>query len=53
MAEKALEYLYRQLKDHKIAWEHAKRRGDREAVDNLEKKIACVEYLIDLATKAL
>lgn len=53
MTQKALDYLYRALKNHKIALGHAEERNDREAVENLENKIACVEYLIDLTTKAL
>lgn len=53
MTQKALDYLFRQLKDHKIALGHAEKRGDKDAVENLKVKIECVEYLIDLATKEL
>ena len=53
MVQNVLEYLYKLLKDHKIAREHAQRRGDKSAVDNLDNKITYVEYLIDRTIKEL
>ena len=53
MAKRALEYLYRQLKEHKISLDHAQERRDIRAIDNLNEKIRCVEYLIDLTMKEL
>lgn len=53
MGEKALKYLYKLLKEHRLALVRAEARGDWEAVDNLKNKIECAEYLIALATKEL
>ena len=52
MNKKALDYLFRQLKDHEISISRAEKRGDKVAVENLKMKIECVKYLIDLTTKA-
>lgn len=53
MAQKALNYLYNLLKEHKIARGQAEKRGDRLAIENLDNKIACVDYLIGLAIEQL
>jgi hypothetical protein len=47
-----LEFLYRGLKDSRIALTHAEYRKARDDErDNLKKKIAIWEYLIDLTLK--
>ena len=48
-----LDYLYKQLKEHKIARDHAQARRDIRAIDNLTDKIRCVEYLIDMILKEM
>ena len=47
-----LELLYKGLKDSNIALTHAEYRKARDdELDNLKKKIAIWEYLIDLTLK--
>jgi hypothetical protein len=53
MGEKALKYLYKLLKEHRLALVRAEARKDYEAIENLNDKIECAEYLIALATKEL
>ena len=53
MEYKALEYLYRQLKEHKIALDRAQESRDIRAIDDLNDKIRCVEYLIDMVLKEM
>lgn len=53
MAQKAIDYLFRQLKDHKLALSQAEKRGDKVAEENLKTKIEAVDYLIDLVMKEL
>lgn len=51
--ELALHYLYGQLRAAKIALGHAERREGvtQEELNNLEKKIAAIDWLIPLAIK--
>lgn len=51
----ALEWLYKELRSAKIAKGHAERRPGvtKDETDNLDKKIAAVEFLIDLVLKCM
>lgn len=51
-ANKVLDFLYKGLKQSKIALSHAEQRKARDDErDNLKEKIAVWEYLIDLTLK--
>lgn len=54
MRKIALEWLYRELKRAKIALGHAESRPGvtREELDNLEQKIAAIDWMIPLVIKA-
>lgn len=50
-----LTYLYKELKRLKISLAHAEARTNvtKEEIDNIQRKIATVDYLIGLAHKEL
>jgi hypothetical protein len=52
--EEALRFLYKQLREAKIALGRAENRPGvkQEELDNLERKIAVIDWLIPLAIKA-
>lgn len=54
MRQKALEWLYRELKKAKIALGNAESRPGvtREELDNLQRKIAVIDWMIPLVIKA-
>lgn len=47
----ALAYLYKRQKRAKISLDQAERRGDYEAVKNLEKRLVALDWLIGVAIK--
>lgn len=52
--EDALRFLYKHLRESKIALGHAENRPGvkREELDNLERKIAAIDWIIPLVIKA-
>ena len=52
--EEALRFLYKQLREAKISLGRAENRPGvkQEELDNLERKIAVIDWLIPLAIKA-
>lgn len=52
--EDALRFLYKHLRESKIALGHAESRPGvtREELDNLEQKIAAIDWMIPLVIKA-
>lgn len=54
MRDEALEWLYRELKRAKIALGYAESRPGvtREELDNLQRKIAVIDWMIPLVIKA-
>jgi len=53
MREKALEWLYKQLKQARVALGHAehKKGAKQPELDDLRGKIALLEYLCEVVTK--
>ena len=50
--ERALSFLYRQLKKARIALGRAEENGDAEAMANLQNKIDVLEWLTEITLKA-
>lgn len=52
--EDALRFLYKHLRESKIALGHAETRPGvkQEELDNLERKIAAIDWMIPLVIKA-
>lgn len=55
MSEKALRYLYKELKAAKIAWGNAERKPNTppEELANLKDKVDAIDWLIPLAIKEI
>lgn len=51
VGEKALSYLYRQLKKTRIALSRAEYKGVAEEIANLQEKIETLEWLTAVAVK--
>ena len=52
--EDALRFLYKHLRDSKVALGHAENRPGvkQEELDNLQRKIAAIDWIIPLVIKA-
>lgn len=52
--EEALRFLYKHLRESKIALGHAENRPGvkQEELDNLQRKIAAIDWIIPLVIKA-